>query len=259
MNKCFDIQICLKNLFTPFSFVCPFRLPFGHVKTCASLHSTTCLLGEHQVHLYASLENICQILPVLWHIRITPAIQETFCLFTQFPARSFEAPQSIMNYVASVKLWHSLLGVDMTAFNSLAFVLTKLGLFRILAHVPKQAAPVTPELLAMFRQHLDISDPTDATFWALFLIAFFTMAPKSNLVPDRASSFDPDKQLSREKVLVGNGCLMVVWTWAKNRQNCNRAHKVPILNIPDSFLSPVEAYKNMCYLVPLEGQHPVSP
>ena len=55
---------------------------------------------------------------------------------------------------------------------------------------------------------------------------------------------------------MGNGCLMVVWTWAKNIQNHNRAHKVPILHIPDSSLCPVEAYKNMCQLVPLEGQHP---
>ena len=144
----------------------------------------------------------------------------------------------------------------MTAFNSLELVLTKQGLFRILSHITKQAAPVTPELLAMFRQHLDMSDPTDATFWALFLIAFFTMARNPNLVPDTASSFDPDKQLSREKVLVGNGCLMVVWTWAKNIQNRNRAHKVPILHIPGSPLCPVEAYKNMCQLVPLEAQHP---
>ena len=143
-------------------------------------------------------------------LQITPANPETICLFAQFLARSFKAPQSIVNYVASVKLWHSLLDLDMTAFNSLEFILTKKGLFRILAHIPNQAAPVTPEILAMFRQLLDISEPTDATFWAFFLIAFFTMARKSNLVPDTAASFDPDRQLSREKVLMGNGCLMVI-------------------------------------------------
>ena len=44
-----------------------------------------------------------------------------------------------------------MLDFDMTAFNSLEFVLTKQGVFRILVHIPKQAAPVTPELFAMFR------------------------------------------------------------------------------------------------------------
>ena len=48
---------------------------------------------------------------------------------------------------------------------------------------------------------------------------------------------------------------MVVWTCAKNIQNRNRAHKVPIFHIPGSSLRPVEAYKNMCHLVPFEGQH----
>ena len=186
-----------------------------------------------------------QILP-LFGLRITPANPETICLFAQFLAHSFRAPQSIVNYVASVKLWHSLLGLDMTAFNS------KWGLFRILAHIPKQAAPVTPEHLSMFRQHLHISDPIDTTFWPLFLIAFFTMAHKSNLVPDTTSSFDPDKQVSREKVLVGNGCLMVICTWVKNIQNRNRAHKMPILHIPGSYLCHAEAYKNVS-LGPITG------
>ena len=58
-------------------------------------------------------------------LQITPANPEIICLFAQFLARSFKAPQSIVNYVASVKLWHSLLDLDMTAFNSLEFILTK--------------------------------------------------------------------------------------------------------------------------------------
>ena len=85
---------------------------------------------------------------------------------------------------------------------------------------------------------------------------FFTMARKSNLVPDTAASFDPDRQLSREKVLMGNGCLMVIWTWAKNIQNRNRVHKVPLLHILRSLLCTVKAYRNMCRLVPLDGKHP---
>ena len=194
----------------------------------------------------------------LFGLQITPANPETICLFAQFLADSFRAPQSIVNYVAPVKLWHSLLGPDMTTFNSLEFVLTKRGLFRILAHIPKQAASVTPEHLSMFRQHLHISDPIDTTFWPLFLIAFFTMAHKSNLVPDTTSSFDPDKQLSREKVLVGNGCLMVICTWVKTYKTATGHTKCPFC----IFLVPIYAMQKhirMCHLVPLQGQHPNFP
>ena len=39
-------------------------------------------------------------------------------------------------------------------------------------------------------------------------------------------------------------------------QKPSRAHKVPILQIPGSSVCPVEAYRNMCHLAPLEGQYP---
>ena len=48
---------------------------------------------------------------------MAPADSETICLFAQFLARSFKAPQSILNYVASVKLWHTLLDLDTSLFN----------------------------------------------------------------------------------------------------------------------------------------------
>ena len=152
---------------------------------------------------------------IYFDLQMAPADAETVSLFAQFLARSFKAPQSIMNYVASVKLWHTLLDFDISLFSSIEFKLTKRGLFRIMQHTVRQASPITPEILMSFRQKLNLSNPTDATFWALFLIAFFTMARKSNLVPDSVDKFDPEKQLSREKVLIGNGCLLVVWTWAK--------------------------------------------
>ena len=124
-------------------------------------------------------------------LQITPANPDTICIFAQILAGSFKAPQSTVNYVASVKLWHSLLDLDMTAFNSLECILTKKGIFRILAHIPNQAAPVTPEILAMFRQLLDISESTDATFWALFLIAFFHYGPQIKPGPWHSCVFRP--------------------------------------------------------------------
>ena len=39
----------------------------------------------------------------------------------------------------------------------------------------------------------------DAMFWALFLIAFFTMARKSNLVPDSVDKLDPENSFHMKK------------------------------------------------------------
>ena len=81
---------------------------------------------------------------------MAPTDGETVCLFAQFLARSFKAPQSIMNYVASVKLWHTLLDLIISLFSSIEFKLTKRGLFRIMQHTVRQASPITPEILYIF-------------------------------------------------------------------------------------------------------------
>ena len=85
-------------------------------------------------------------------------------------------------------------------------------------HIVRQAAPMTPQILRLLRQNLNLPNPSDATFRALFLITVFTMARKSNLVPDRADLFNPEKQLPKEKILVGDGCLLVFLKWTKNIQ-----------------------------------------
>ena len=85
-------------------------------------------------------------------------------------------------------------------------------------HIVRQAAPMTPQILRLLRQNLNLSNPSDATFRALFLITVFTMARKSNLVPDRADLFNPEKQLPKEKILVWDGCLLVFLKWTKNIQ-----------------------------------------
>ena len=56
---------------------------------------------------------------------MAPADSETVCLFSQFLARSFKAPQSILNYVASAKLLHTLLELDTSLFNSIEYKSTK--------------------------------------------------------------------------------------------------------------------------------------
>ena len=81
----------------------------------------------------------------------------------------------------------------MSLFSSIEFKLTKKGLFRIMQHTMTQASPITPEIFMLFWQKLNLLNPTDASFWALFLIAFFTLAWKSNLVPDSVDKFDPEK------------------------------------------------------------------
>ena len=177
-------------------------------------------------------------------------------MYAQFLSCSFASPDSVMSYIASIKLWHILLELDVSPFYSVEFKLTKRGLERTMMHIPRPAAPITPQLLHKFHGFMDLTKPSDATYWALFLIAFFTMARKSNLVPDSISEFDHAKHLTRNRVIISEDCLLVFWSWAKNIQNHNRINKIPIVAIPGSILCPVKAFINMCKLVPAQSHQP---
>ena len=48
------------------------------------------------------------------------------------------------------------------------------GLHRKLKHLPRQALPITIDILDKFHQFLDMNNPCDITFWYLFLLAFFS-------------------------------------------------------------------------------------
>jgi hypothetical protein len=79
-------------------------------------------------------------------------------------------------------LLHLYLDDDYPKFDEFQLKLTLKGLARMNPHCPKQALPITPQILLRIFELLDISKPYDATFWCLFLHAFFLMFRKSNLV-----------------------------------------------------------------------------
>ena len=185
-----------------------------------------------------------------------PLESEVISLYAQFIARSVKSPDTVKNYISSVKVMYIILNQPVQGFSSFELRLALKGIARSKRHRVKQAAPITPQLLAQFTQHLDLQHPVDATYWSLFLTAFFAMARKSNLVPESAAKYDPKKQLCRDRVLVGQQCLLLIWDWAKNIQQGERMHKVPLLPISGSLLCPVSSYKQMCKLVPAEGTDP---
>ena len=128
-----------------------------------------------------------------------PASQRSLCLYAVFLARRFKAPQSVVNYISGIKTLHCLHELPIDVFSDVNLKLILRGISRLKRHIPSQAQPVTPDMLICFKSLLDLNDPLDASFWALFLLAFFSLGRKSNLVPDSLTSFDPEKQLAREE------------------------------------------------------------
>lgn len=75
-------------------------------------------------------------------------------------------------------------GQNTDLFDHPALAYTIKGIARTKKHVPKQAFPITVQILEKIKAHVDINTPLGSTYWAMFLLAFFIMARKSNLVAD---------------------------------------------------------------------------
>ncbi len=123
------------------------------------------------------------------------------------------------------------------------------GIARLNPHCPRQAQAMTPQILAMIHDVLDLQEPVQATMWCLFLLAFFTLSRKSNLVVT-SGKFDPDRQLCRSDVRLGSKGLLVTFRWTKTIQFGQRKLQIPILSIPNSKLCPWQAYRNMVSITP---------
>ncbi len=187
---------------------------------------------------------------------IMPASSTTLSLYIQFLARSFKSVQSIQNYVSGVKLMHILANAPCPQFDAVELKLAIRGMKRVKKHTPKQALPITPDILLKIKQTIDISLPVQAVFWAISILAFFTMARKSNLVPLTPSTFDKDKQLTRRDIILDDDCLLVRIKWSKTNQFSQKILYVPLMAMPESSLCPVAAYKNMVSLLPGQGVKP---
>ncbi len=185
-----------------------------------------------------------------------PASRDTLCLFAQFLSRSFRSVSSIRNYVSAIRTLHSLTGYPCPDLSSLECRLTFRGLARIKQHVPRRASPITPAILLEIAATLDFSNDTHLVFWTLFLVAFFSLARKSNLVANTAHPSPLNTNILRSEVTVSPRQLLLHFKWTKTLQFGGRELIVPLLAIKDSILCPVRAYVSMCRRVPARPSSP---
>ena len=146
-----------------------------------------------------------------------PASCEAVCMYAQFLSRSFKAVDSIRNYISGVRTLHHLLEVEFPSVENIDLKLALRGLARLNPHCPKQAEPLSPEILAQIHGLLDMHKVKDVVMWALVLIAFFTLSRKSNLVVTD-KEFNNRKQLCRGDVACGTNGLLVQYRWTKVNQ-----------------------------------------
>ena len=86
-----------------------------------------------------------------------PASVETLCLYVQFLGESMKSVRSIRNYLNGVKIFHIFKECEFHSLHDVQIRLTLRGVGKMLFHTPKQAAPITPEILIEIWRVLNFS------------------------------------------------------------------------------------------------------
>ena len=104
----------------------------------------------------------------------------------------------------------------------------------------KKAAPITPNILSDMIKHLNVKDYNQLAFRTIFIVAFFLLLRKSNLVYTPGTGRNYLKRSDFKKTKHG---YLVLVDWSKTNQK-GEIHPMPLVRIPGSELCPVKALDN---------------
>ena len=112
---------------------------------------------------------------------------------------------------------------------------------RKMARVPFQVLPITPKILSDLYNFIDVNKPADLALWSSFLVAFYCLFRKANVVPKNMVQFDPHKELSRRKVCIleDDELVLIYSNFSKTNQFMSRDSVIPLLNHNIKALNPV--------------------
>ena len=118
---------------------------------------------------------------------------------------------------------------------------------RKLAKVPFQVLPITPKILCSIYHYINIENPADLALWSSFLVAFYCLFRKANVVPKNIDSFNPAKELSRQKIkmLEMENVVLIYSNFSKTNQFMNRDSVIPLCENKIRALDPVFHLKKL--------------
>ena len=162
----------------------------------------------------------------------------------------------LKNVLSSFKYLHEAYGNKFPS-NDFNLDTTMQGLKRRLAKTPFFVMPITPRVLKLMYEQLDMSKPRDLALWCSYLVAFFGLFRKANVVPE-AGPIDPKKTLSRNHIMLDrvNRIVYIHVTFSKTIQFCQRDLFIPIPSNSDPAL---DLFRHMERLMDSVNVPPTAP
>ena len=156
-----------------------------------------------------------------------PALPESLSMFMELMSNSSTCGHC-KNVLSSVKYIHTATSSDFPSDN-FGLEATLQGIKRRLKGTPQFVLPIDPVILRRMFQHIDIKKSQDLSLWCSFLVAFYCLFRKANVVP-KDNSFDPECVLTRSDIVIdeeGRNILIYV-NFSKMNQYQKSFHVIPI-------------------------------
>ena len=170
-----------------------------------------------------------------------PCDNRQLCRFGQHLTHSFESPDAVSNYMSGMRTMLALLGLEVPEVKDRQIQMFTSGLKRVMQHIVKQAAPMTPQILLRMSKVVNYKDKVEVIAWTATLLGFYMFLRKSNLVPEAMDQFNPTHQFRRSDVnLLGLESPMMceVW-WTKTIQDRQKVLRFPVLPARNKAICPV--------------------
>ena len=213
-----------------------------HTKQAAFAKSTVTNLRT-QWKAYLSFTVMARINPL-------PITVKKMCLFAQHLSLRVRSPATVVNYLSGLRSVMQLAGSSAPSIAEPQIKLTIRGLKRTMHHKVRRALPMDPQLLKKIHSLLDHNNSFHAVFWLYCVLSFLLFCRKSNLIPNSARAFNPNKQLLWSDISFSSQAVVVDIKWSKTNQFGDKQVTVPLLANPKSELCPVSAIRQVISLVP---------
>ena len=163
------------------------------------------------------------------------------CRFGQHLSRNLSSPESIGNYLSGLRTILALSGQEVPEVKNRQYQMFTAGLKRVMNHMVKQAAPITPQLLVRISKVVNYMDKIEEIAWTATLLGFYMFLQKSNLVPEAMDKFDGLQQFRRRdiNVLGLDQAMMCEIRWTKTMQHRQKILRFPVLPARNNSISPV--------------------
>ena len=187
-----------------------------------------------------------------------PVTKTTYLNYIAFLSHSLKSYNSIMNYLSVLKHINLTLRYDTTFMDDYDCHMLKKAVKRCVKESVNRKHPITVSILYnCFR--LFTSCPLHLCMKALFLIAFFSLLRKSNLVPlarAQVSSSSGCFLRRRDLLFTPDGVVLRVFK-TKTLQFNERVLEIPLPHIPNSIFCPVQALKEYLAVTHVDPDMPL--